>query len=77
MKKYIVKLEFGDTPNMILDRNIEGFKRGSIIPFMFKQYSYKYEIAYFETKEEAAKAVKESEKHYVINGIPIILEVLE
>ena len=77
MKKYIVKLEFGDTPTMILVRNIEGFKRGSIIPFMFKQYSYKYEIAYFETKEEAAKAVKESEKHNVINGIPIILEVLE
>lgn len=77
MKKYIVKLEFGDTPNMILVRNVEGFKRGSIIPFMFKQYSYKYEIAYFETKEEAAKAVKESEKYNVINGIPIILEVLE
>ena len=74
MKKYIVKLEFGDTPNMILVRNIEEFKRGSIIPFMFKQYSYKYEIAYFETKEEAAKAVKESEKYNVINGIPIILE---
>ena len=75
MKKYIVKLEFGDTPNMILVRNIEGFKRGSIIPFMFKQYSYKYEIAYFETKEEAAKAVKESEKHNVINIILMTVNV--
>lgn len=75
--KYIVKLEFSDTPNMILVRNVEGFKRGSVIPFMFKQYTYKYEIAYFETREEAAKAMKESEKYNVINGIPVILEVLE
>jgi len=52
-------------------------KRGSLIPFAFKPYSYKFDVACFETQEEAAKAMKESEKYNVINGIPVILEVLE
>ena len=77
MSKYIVKLEFCDTPNMVLVKYVEGYKRGSLIPFAFKPYSYKFDVACFETQEEAAKAMKESEKYNVINGIPVILEVLE
>jgi len=29
MSKYIVKLEFCDTPNMVLVKNVEGYKRGN------------------------------------------------
>lgn len=75
MLSFFVKLEFCNTPNMVLAKNVEIY--GKIIPFGFKQYSYKLEIAYFDTKEDAVRAIEESEKHNTINGIPTILETFK
>lgn len=76
MAFFIVKLEFSDTPNLVLAKNVKGYKAGSIIPFAFKPYSYGLEIAYFETKADAANAVEEARRRYSFNGVPVILEVL-
>lgn len=75
--KYIVKLEFNDTPNMVLVKNTPGYKPGSIVPCAFKPFNWKYEIAYFANKAEAINAMAEAKKYSAINGVPVFLEVLE
>lgn len=77
MSKYIVKLEFCDTPNMVLSKNVSGYKRGSIMPYSFQPYNGKYEVAYFAEEKEAEMAVEEASKHYSHSGIPVIMKVVQ
>lgn len=76
MSTYIVKLEFSDTPNMVLAKNVPGYKRGSTIPYSFQPYG-KYKVAYFANEEDAEMAVKEASKYYTHSGIPVIMKVIQ
>lgn len=73
--KFVVKLEEHSSCNRFLTKDIKGWN-GSKIPFGFKPFQFKHELAYFDTKAEAITAYKESLKYEGSQGLPAILEVI-
>lgn len=72
--KYIVKSD--KTPHMYLVANTElGNKK---VAYAFKPcHQIVYEVAEFDTKEEALAACEEAAKHYnIAMYVPIILETI-
>lgn len=72
--KFVVKLEEHNSSNRFLTRDVESFNR--TIPYGFRCFQFKQELAYFETKEEAIAACEEAFKYEGNEGVPVILEAI-
>ena len=72
--KFIVKLEEHSSSNRFLTKNVEGFNK--TIPYGFRYFQFKHEVAYFDTKEEAIKACEEAFKYEGTQGLPVLLEAI-
>lgn len=72
--KFVVKLEERNSSNRFLVRNTESYNR--IIPFAFRYFQFKEQIAYFDSKEEAIAAYKEAFECEGAQGLPVILEAI-
>ncbi|MCM0326914.1 hypothetical protein [Bacteroides fragilis] len=71
---FVVKLEEYNSSSRFLLRNIDGFN--STIPYGFRYFQFKHEIAYFDTREEAITACEEAFKYEGTQGLPVILEAI-
>lgn len=71
---FVVKLEEYNSSSRFLLRNIDGFN--GTIPYGFRYFQFKHEIAYFDTREEAITACEEAFKYEGTQGLPVILEAI-
>lgn len=72
--KFIVKLEEHSSSNRFLIKNVDSFNR--TVPYAFRYFQFKHEIAHFDTKEEAIFACEEAFKYESTQGLPVILEAI-
>lgn len=72
--KFVVKLEEHNSSNRFLTKDVESFNR--TVPYGFRYFQFKHEIAYFDTREEAITACEEAFKYEGTQGLPVILEAI-
>lgn len=73
--KFVVKLEEHSSSNRFLTKGVEGWN-GNNIPYGFRYFQFKHEIAYFDSKEEAVAACEEAFKYEGTQGLPVIEEAI-